>query len=149
MDQDPRHPDAGVTTWNPGRAATRAPRDRHTPRVVTSTELSELAAQDRGEITLETGLTYDGITPVLIHLSKRDRRYGVTDGGGAVAASGSNISHVAFPERISIDDYEVNVSRKGIVVLSAVAPTPTWLETICELVGRGSVALYEHLLDVD
>jgi len=115
--------------------------------VVTGAELADLAAHDRGEIALESGLTYDGFTPVRVRVSKRDRRYGVTDDGGAISAAGANVGRVALPDRIGIGEYEVNISRHGVVRLSAVAPTASWLETICELVGRGSVALYEELLD--
>src|SRR5690242_18611812 len=120
----------------------------HTWGVATTVELSSLAGQDRAEVTLATGLTYDGITPVRLSVSKRGRRYGVTDCGGAIATVGGTGERVALPDRILIGDYDANVSRHGIVCLSAVAPTPAWLETICDIVGRGSVALYEGLLDV-
>jgi hypothetical protein len=115
--------------------------------VVTGSELSHLADYDRAEVTVRTGLTYDGVTPVVLTVSKRDQRYGVTDGGGAIATAGTTSDRVAFPDRIPVAGYEANVSRHGIVCLSAVAPTPLWLETICDIVACGSVALYEALLD--
>ena|SRR5690242_166139 len=120
----------------------------HTWGVATTVELSSLAGQDRAEVTLATGLTYDGITPVRLRVSKRGRRYGITDCGGAVATAGATAERVVLPARIPVGRYEANVSRHGIVCLSAVSPTPAWLETICEIVERGSVALYEELLDV-
>jgi hypothetical protein len=119
----------------------------HTSGVTAGSELSHLADHDRAEVTLDTGLTYDGVTPVVLTVSKRDRRYGVTDGGGAIAAAGASPARVAFPNSISVGKYEANVSRHGAVCLSAVAPTPSWLETICDVVARGSVALYEELLE--
>jgi len=115
--------------------------------MLTAAALSELATRDRGEIRIDTGLTYDGITPVSVHVGKRDRRYGVTDNGAAIAAAGVDSNRIAFPDRIAIGEYEVNVSRQGIVCLSAVQPTESWLATICELVARGSISLYEELLD--
>ena len=116
--------------------------------MASSIELSHLAGRDRAEVALETGLTYDGITPVRLSVSKRDRRYGVTDRGRAIVTAGGTAARVAFPDRIQVGNHEANVSKRGIVFLSAVAPTPMWLEMICEIVGRGSVALYEELLDV-
>ena len=113
----------------------------------TTTALSELATRDRGEITIDTGLTYDGISPVRVHVSKRHRRYGVTDKGAAIATAGVDWNRVAFPDWIAIGEYEVNVGRQGLVCLSAVQPTEDWLDTICELVARGSIALYEQVLD--
>jgi len=115
--------------------------------MLATTALSELATRERGEITIDTGLTYDGITPVPVHVGKRDRRYGVTDKGAATAAAGLDSNRIAFPDRIAIGEYEVNVSTQGIVCLSAVQPTENWLATICELVARGSISLYEELLD--
>ena len=108
--------------------------------------LSELATHDRSEVNLDTGLTYDGITPVHLRVTKRVQRWGVTDDGGAISA-GASSRDIALPDRIALGKYEVNVSKNGIVCLSAVSPSPEWLDTICELVGRGSIALYEELLD--
>jgi hypothetical protein len=115
--------------------------------MLTTFVLSELATRDRVEFTIDTGLTYDPVTPVRVHVSKRDRRYGVTDHGAAVAAAGVDGNRVALPDRIAIGEYDVNVSRHGIVFLSAVQPTEDWLFAICELVARGSIAVYEQLLD--
>ena len=53
----------------------------------TSDRLGELAASDRGELVVDTGLTYDGVTPVRLRVSKREGRYKVTDDGEAVATS--------------------------------------------------------------
>ena len=107
----------------------------------------ELTWQDRAEATIETGLTYDGLTPVQVRVTKRDGRYKISDAGAAVAAADAN--RARFPESISFGKYSVNVSRQGVVWLPAVAPRDEWLATVCDLVARGSVALYERLLEID
>ena len=54
-----------------------------------------------------------------------------------------------YPDQIALDEYSVNVSREGVVWLPAVRPSDEWLATICALVARGSVALYERLLELE
>jgi len=56
---------------------------------------------------------------------------------------------LAFPDHIDFGDRSVNVSRQGVVWLPAVAPSDERLATICRLVERGSLALYEQLLEVE
>jgi hypothetical protein len=117
-----------------------------------ATDLSPLAGVERGELVIDTGATYDGVTPVLVHVTKRDRRYEVSDGGGAVAAAGVGVGGLAFDDRIPIDDrYDVNVSRKGVVGIP-IGPrnaTPAWIEKVVELVAEGSRTLYQALLESD
>jgi hypothetical protein len=110
---------------------------------------AELASVERGEAQLESGLTYDGITPVMVRVTKRDGRYKVTDGGDAVSTAGVARSRRAYPEQIVLGKHSVNVTRKGIVWLPAVNPSDIWLATVCGLVARGSVVLYERLLELD
>jgi hypothetical protein len=99
---------------------------------------------------LETGLTYDGIAPVRVHVTKREGRYEFTDGGGAVAAAGVRPSELRFEDRIDLGQYDVNVSRKGVVSLPGFASSsPEWLAKLPELVAEGSVVLYEALLETD
>lgn len=109
----------------------------------------DLASMERGEVQIESDLTYDGITPVAVRVSKRDGHYKVADGGGAVSAAGVAGRRVAYPEHIAFGEYSVNVSRQGVVWLPAVSPNEAWLTTICSLVARGSVALYERLLELE
>jgi len=109
---------------------------------------AELASVERGEVQLETGLTYDGLTPVPVRVTKRDGRYKVTDDGGAVSAAGMT-GRLAYPEQIAFGEHSVNVTRKGIVWLPAVSPSDAWLATVCALVARGSVTLYERLLELE
>jgi hypothetical protein len=111
--------------------------------------IDQVAAVERGEVAIESGVTYDGIRPVPVRISKRDGRYKITDDGAAVAAAGIAGRRVSFPDRIALGEYSVNVSRQGVVWLPAVAPNEAWTATLCELVARGSVALYERLLELD
>lgn len=111
------------------------------------TALKALASRTRVERNIDTGLTYDGIQPVHVQVSKRESRYRVSDEGAAVAAA--DVGRVAYPEQIIFGRHSVNVSRQGVVWLPAVAPSDEWLTTICELVARGSVALYEQLLEFE
>jgi hypothetical protein len=99
---------------------------------------------------VETALTYDGLTPVRVHVTSREGRYEFTDGGGAVAAAGVSVSGLRLDGRIGLGDYEVNVSRKGVVSLPGFASSrPEWLAKLPELVAEGSVVLYEALLELD
>jgi hypothetical protein len=103
---------------------------------------------DRAQFAIESGLTYDGSTAVELHVEKRGGRYKVSDEGRAVAAAGA--SGVArYPDSIRLGEHSVNVSRQGVVWLPAVRPSGAWLATVCDLVARGSVALYERLLELD
>jgi hypothetical protein len=99
---------------------------------------------------LETGRTYDGIEPVRVHVKRREDRYEFSDGGGAVAAAGVRPSELRFDDRIELGEYEVNVSRKGVVSLPGFASSSReWLAKLPELVAEGSVVLYEKLLEVE
>ena len=99
---------------------------------------------------LGTGLTYDGIAPVRIHVTKREGRYGFSDGGGAVAAAGARPSTLRLDRRIRLGEYEVNVSRTGVVSLPGFASSSeAWLAKLPALVAEGSLVLYGALLEID
>jgi hypothetical protein len=108
-----------------------------------------LALKEHGEVTVASGLTFDGITPVIVRVSRRDGRYKVTDDGRAVSAAGVASRRVAYPDRLALDEYSVNVSKLGVVWLPAVTPSDEWLATICGLVARGSATLYQRLLELE
>ena len=98
----------------------------------------------------DTGLTYDGITPVRIHVTAREGRYSFTDGGGAVAAAGVDPRGVLFDDHIVMGEYSANVSRKGVVGLPGFErSSDEWLRKLPELVAEASVVLYEALLELD
>src|SRR5579884_212257 len=107
-----------------------------------------LKSHERGEVVLETGRTYDGVTPIRVRVTKRDRRYRYSDGGGAVAAAGVTPARVGFPESIPLGLRSVNVSRRGEVWLPGVERSgEEWLALLPELVAEGSLVLYETLLE--
>ena len=115
----------------------------------TATDLPSLARLERGELVIDTGLSYDGLTPVLVHVTKRDRRYDVSDGGGALAAAGADPSRLALDDTITDGVHAVNVSRRGVVWIP-IGPrnaTPGWIDEVIELVSEGSLELYGALLE--
>ena len=115
-----------------------------------STEISRLARLERGELILETELTYDGITPVRIRVTKREGRFDFSDEGGAVAAAGVDPQRLDLPDRIEIGRNSVNVSRQGVVWLPGFARSEQeWLAKLPSLVADGSLALYEALLELE
>jgi hypothetical protein len=114
-----------------------------------ATDLSTLKATQRGEVVLETGLTYDGITPVCVRATKREGRFEFSDGGGAVEAAGLDGQEMTFPASIAVGEYSVNVSRHGTVWLPAFArSSDEWLEKLPELVAEASLALYAAVLEL-
>ncbi len=113
-----------------------------------ATGMSHLAKLERGELVIETDLTYDGITPVLIRVTKREGRFEFSDDGGAVAVAGVDQNRFAFADRITIGEHSVNVSRQGVVSLPGFArSSDEWLAKLSGLVTDGSLALYEALLE--
>jgi hypothetical protein len=115
-----------------------------------ATDISSLKELDRGELVLDTGLTYDGITPVRVRATKREGRFAFSDEGGAVAAAGLDGKRFRFAGSIALGRYAVNVSRQGVVSLPGTSRSgDEWLDKLPELVAEGSLALYETLLELD
>lgn len=109
----------------------------------------ELEEQERGETVLDSGLSYDGIAPVLVYATKRGSRYRFSDGGGAVEAAGVVPRRRSLPERIRLGGRSVNVTGRGTVWLPAVASRgDEWLAEVPRLVAEGSLSLYELLLEL-
>ena len=128
--------------------ATRRRRSGRTP-VVIATDVLALRRLDHGGLVIETGLTYDGLAPVRVHVTKREGRFLFSDEGGAVSAA-APASQPAFERRIVLGDRDVNVSRRGVVFVPAVASSSDeWLLELVGLVAEGSLALYEALLELD
>jgi hypothetical protein len=101
-----------------------------------------------GTTVVETGLTYDGIAPVRVHVTERGGRYEYSDAGGGVAAAGVRASALRFDDRIAVGEHDVNVSRSGVVSLPGFArSSDAWLAKLPELVAEASMILYEALLE--
>jgi len=101
-----------------------------------------------GEVVLDTGLTYDGVTPIFVRVTNRHGRYRFSDDGGAVSAATVDVDELVFPDRLWLGENEVNVSRRGVVWLPAFARQgQEWLEQVVSLVAEGSLVLYESLLE--
>jgi hypothetical protein len=115
-----------------------------------ATDISSIRKLERGQLVLETGFTYDGISPVRISVTTRERRFRFSDDGGAVAAAGVDATQLTFPESIAVGEYSVNVSRLGAVSLPGFArSSDQWLSTLPEIVAEGSLVLYEALLALE
>lgn len=115
-----------------------------------ATDVSSLKGAQSGGIVFDTGLTYDGITPVTVRVTKREGRWNFTDDGGAVAAAGVDGQRLKLPGSIDLGDYSVNVSRQGEVSLPGFArSSEEWLNKLPELVAEGSLALYSDLLELE
>jgi hypothetical protein len=114
------------------------------------TDISGLKKLERGELVLDSGLTYDGVTPVRIRARKREGRFEFSDDGGAVAAAGVDRKRFTFADSIAIGKYSVNVSRQGVVSLPGFArSSDQWLAQLPGLVAEGSLAVYEALLELE
>jgi hypothetical protein len=117
---------------------------------VIATDVSGLFDVDRGELVIDTGLTYDGVIPVRVRVTKREGRYEVSDDGGAVAAAGVDRGWLQFDEWITVGEYCANVSRQGVVSLPGFRRnSDEWLSKLPGLVAEASCALYEALLELD
>ena len=113
-----------------------------------ATDITHLRQVQRGEVVLETGLTYDGITPVTVRVAKRDGGWNFSDDGGAVETAGAEGQLLKFPGSIDLGDYSANVSRQGEVSLPGFArSSDEWLNKLPALVAQGSLALYSALLE--
>jgi hypothetical protein len=104
---------------------------------------------ERGSAELETGLIYGGVEPVLVHVTKRERRYEFSDGGAAARLAGRPAGWREAADAIEAE-YVVNVSRQGVVFLPGVERSGAhWLASLPDRIAEASVALYGALLELD
>jgi hypothetical protein len=104
---------------------------------------------DRGEVVLDSGLTYGGDRPARVRVEKRERRYEFSDDGAALAAAGTPRGWRAAADRIEAE-YVVNILRNGAVMLPAVEGRGLgWLASLPRRIAEASVAFYGELLDLD
>jgi hypothetical protein len=130
---------------DPGRAGMRP---SGSP-LATAFEAARATWGERGAAELATGLTYDGVEPVLVHVTKRERRYEFSDGGAASRLAGRPAGWREAADAIEAE-YVVNVSRQGVVFLPAVERSGLrWLAALPDRIASGSLALYGALLELD
>ena len=68
--------------------------------------LKDLGSAARSAIDIDSGLTYDGLTPVRVQVSKRERRYRISDQGAGADAAGVG-RRVSYPDHIPFGEYSV------------------------------------------
>ena len=118
--------------------------------MVLTTDISSLRKVQRGEVVLDTGLTYDGITPVTVRVTKRESRWNFTDDRGAFQAADVDQQRLRLPDSIDLAEFSANVSKQGEVSLPGFErSSDEWLNKLPELVAEGSLALYSVLLEGD
>ena len=105
--------------------------------------------RERGKAELDSGLRYGGVDPVVVHVSKRERRWSFSDDGAAVGLAGKPPGWREAADAV-VDAYVVNVSRKGVVYLPAVERHElAWLSSLPQRIAEASVALYGALLELE
>jgi ankyrin repeat protein len=104
---------------------------------------------ERGQAVLDSGLRYGGTDPVLVHVSKREGRYEITDRAGAFAAAGRPRGWRELADALETE-LAVNVSRQGEVFLPATARRElAWVAALPQRVADASLAFYGALLELD
>ena len=106
--------------------------------------VADLSGVERGEIVVDSGLTYGDGEPVEVLVRKRLHRYLLTDRRRAVEKAGKPIGWREVAEQVVLP---MNVDRQGTVFVPAVAG-----RDLADLVVRladASRAVHEALLSVD
>ena len=107
-------------------------------------EIAVLAAEERGEAVVDSGLAYGDGEPVQILVRKRLYRYLLTDRGRAVAKGGKPPGWLEVAERAA---EPMNVDRQGAVFVPAVEGRD--LELLLVRLADSSRAVHEALLALD
>ena len=108
-------------------------------------QAEDMHAQAR-EWSIETGLEYGPGDPVVLRAIQRRHVY-VSDDGAAVARAGTPPGWRDVADQIA-DGLTVNIARNGSVSLPVVGKGPGF-DAIVERIARGSLMLYEELLDLE
>jgi hypothetical protein len=109
-----------------------------------SLDLARAGWGERGEIRLDSGLSFDGRRSVEVNVRKRGRRYDIGDEGSAVSAAGTPPGWLEPAERI-VAEVGLNVNRRGVVFVSAVEGRD--LASLLMRVAETSLAVYSALLE--
>ena len=102
---------------------------------------------ERGEVVLDSGLTYGAGDPVLVRVRKRGHRYRTDDDAGAMARAGKPTGWLEAARRVAEDERDLNVSRVGVVFVPAVEGGLDVSE-LAVRVADASLAVYEELLEL-
>lgn len=117
---------------------------RSWPEMKRSLAPAELA---RTETIVDCGLVYRPGEPVLIRVTRRERRVSANDNAAAIEKAARPPGWRAAADRIE-RDLDVNVSRQGAVWLPVVAVGPA-VDATVRRIGEASLTLYEVLLDLE
>ena len=93
-----------------------------------------------------TRLEYLPGHPVQVRVVHREGRISVTDDGEAVRRAGRPPRWRDAVERV-LDEFDVNISREGVVSLPVVAVGPGE-EEIVQRIEQASLSLYQELLEL-
>ncbi len=93
-----------------------------------------------------TSLEYLPGHPVQVRVVQRERRISVTDDGEAVRLAGRPARWRDAVDRV-LDEYDVNITRDGVVCLPVVAVGPGE-EAIVQRIAQASLSLYQELLEL-
>lgn len=99
---------------------------------------------ESGEITLDSGLSFDGRLPVEVSVRKRGRRYDIGDQGRAVSAAGTPRGWFELAERV-VAEVGLNVNRRGVVFVPAVEGRD--IASLVMRVAETSLAVSSELLE--
>jgi hypothetical protein len=113
-------------------------------RAVESSPLDALAAVERGEIVVDSGLAYGDGEPVQILVRKRLSRYLLTDQGRAVSKAGKP---AGWHEAAEWAAEPMNLDRSGAVFVPAV--TGRELHDLVVRLADASRAVHEAVLVLD
>jgi hypothetical protein len=109
------------------------------------------AANDPGaeriDETVDSGLEYRPGEPVLVRVTRRGRRYLVTDDGAAVERAGKPSGWRDAAQR-AVDEDGLNLSRSGAVFVPAVAGGCP-VDSLVQRVAALSLAVYQDVLELD
>ena len=111
-------------------------------------ELTRAAVdEERVDETIDSGLEYLPRRPVLVRVTRRGRRYLITDDGAAVKLAGRPAGWRDAAER-AVGPGGLNLARGGAVFVPAVAGGQP-VEQLVERIAATSLAVYEEILDLD
>jgi hypothetical protein len=105
-------------------------------------------AEERAELSLDSGLWYREDEPVVVRLRKRGGRYDLDDEGRAVALAGKPPGWHELAVAVVAGQFSLNVSRDGAVFVPAVEGGVD-LAWLAGRVAEASRALYQELLDLE